>query len=164
LLALASLVLAVTLACSRESRAQALLAEARTEVKRQRLEEAVALLERVVRDYGGTEAAERARADLVLYRGLIEAARLDPLRRARDVLVQTARRIERWRATHRGWPQALGEMGEETLDPWGRPLLYARTAQGYRLACLGADGSPGGEPDLVVVNGRFEEDPLGGNP
>ena len=28
----------------------------------------------------------------------------------------------------------------------------------------GHDGTPGGEPDLVIVNGRFTEDPLGGNP
>jgi hypothetical protein len=161
MLALASLVLSLTLSCSRESRAEALLDEARTEVQRQRIAEAVAIFERVVREYGGTEAAGRAREALFLYRGLLEAERLDPLRRARDVLVQTARRIEQWRAAHGAWPST---MEDPVLDPWGRPLAYERTEGGYRLASWGADGSPGGEPDLVVVNGRFQEDPLGGNP
>lgn len=160
---LASLALALVLGlgCSRESRADALLAEARSEVQRGRLDEAVLVLERVIRDYDGTEAARRAREDVLLYRGLLEAARLDPLRRARDVLVQAAREIERWHARNGSWPPALDT---KVLDPWGRPLAYERTERGYRLSCLGADGSPGGEADLVIVNGRFTEDPLQGNP
>jgi hypothetical protein len=91
---------------------------------------------------------------------LLEAARLDPLRRARDILVQTARRIESAHARSGSWPETLAD----AADPWGRPLVYEKTPTGYRLASWGADGAPGGEPDLVIVNGRFTEDPLGGNP
>lgn len=153
--------MALTLSCSRESRAQRVLTEARNEVQRGRIQEAVVVLERVVKEYGETDAAKRAREDLVLYRGLLEAARLDPLRRARDVLVQTARDLERWHGKKGSWPETLAAA---PLDPWGRPLDYQRTASGYRLACWGADGSPGGEADLVIVNGRFEQDPLQGSP
>lgn len=153
--------LVLTASCSRESRAQRVLMEARNEVQRGRIPEAVAVLERVEKEYEGTDAAKRARQDLVLYRGLLEAARLDPLRRARDVLVQTARDLERWHGEKGSWPETLTPA---SLDPWGRPLDYQRTASGYRLACWGADGAPGGEADLVIVDGRFQEDPLEGSP
>ena len=161
LLALVFLALAVCAGCSRESRAQRLLEEARTEVKRGRLEQAVTVLERVTHEYGGTDAARRAQEDIILYRGLMEAERLDPLRRVRDQLVQAARELERSKAASGSWPDALADA---PVDPWGQPLVYARTPNGYRLASWGADGTPGGEPDLVIVNGRFTEDPLGGNP
>jgi len=160
-LCVVALVLAALLAaCSRTSRAERLLEEARVEVKRGRLQEALDILERVNREYAGTEAADQAEKDARLYRGLLEAARLDPLRRARDVLVQTAREIEGTHARSGSWP----ETQLTVADPWGRPLVYEKTSNGYRLASWGADGVPGGEPDLVIVNGRFTEDPLGGNP
>jgi hypothetical protein len=150
-----------SIGCSQESRAQRLLEEARVQVQRGQLEEAVDVLERVTRQYPSTKAARRAEEDVRLYRGLLEAARLDPLRRARDVLVQTAREIERAHERGRGWPESVPDL---PADPWGRTLVYERTANGYRLVSWGADGSPGGEPDLVIVNGRFAEDPLGGSP
>ena len=152
---------ALLAACSRQSRADRLLEEARVEVKRGRLEQALSLLERVSREYAGTDAARRAEEDARLYRGLLEAARLDPLRRARDLMVQAAREIEATHARSGQWPEALETAVE---DPWQRPLIYERTSAGYRLACWGADGAQGGEPDLVIVNGRFTEDPLGGSP
>lgn len=160
-LCVGALVLAALLgACSRSSRADRLLEEARVEVKRGRLQEALNILERVDREYAGTEAADQAEKDARLYRGLLDAKRLDPLRRARDILVQTAREIEGMRARSGGWPETLAS----AADPWGRPLVYEKTSTGYRLASWGADGVPGGEPDLVIVDGRFTEDPLGGNP
>jgi hypothetical protein len=142
-------------ACSRDSRAERALDAARNEVRLGRLEQAVKELDAVASEYAGTEAARAAEKDAILYRGLIEAARLDPLRRARDLLVQTARALERRRA-------ALPETLDAPLDPWGRELVYERTARGYRLASFGADGVPGGEPDLVVENGRFVADPVEG--
>jgi len=158
---LALVLLATFAACSRPSRAERLLEEARIEVKRKRLEQALSLLERVSREYPGTEAAQQAEKDARLYRGLLEAERLDPLRRARDVMVQTARDIEGTHARSGGWPESLPA---PPADPWGRALVYERTQTGYRLACWGADGAPGGDSDLVIVNGKFTEDPLGGNP
>ena len=155
------LALAICAGCSRESRAQRLLEEARTEVQRGHLEQAVTVLERVTNEYGGTDAARRAQKDIILYRGLMEAERLDPLRRVRDQMVQTARKLERSKTTSGTWPDTLADAPK---DPWGQPLVYERTPNGYRLASWGADGTPGGEPDLVIVNGRFTEDPLGGNP
>ena len=76
-------------------------------------------------------------------------------------MVQTARAVESARVRGGGWPESLPDA---PMDPWGKSLVYERTQAGYRLACWGADGAPGGEPDLVIVNGRFTEDPLGGNP
>ena len=148
-------------ACSRQSRAERLLEEARVEVKRGRLQEALGVLERVSREYGDTAAARQAEKDARLYRGLLEAERLDPLRRARDMMVQAAREIEGMHARTGSWPESLAGAA---ADPWNRSLVYEKTPAGYRLACWGADGAPGGEPDLVIVNGRFTEDPLAGNP
>jgi hypothetical protein len=156
----ALLLVAIFAACSRSARAERLLEEARVEVKRGRLPQALSLLERVSREYPETDAAREAEKDARLYRGLLDAKRLDPLRRARDILVQTAREIEGTHARGGRWPDTLAT----AADPWGRPLVYERTQNGYRLASFGADGAPGGEPDLVIVNGRFTEDPLGGNP
>ena len=78
-------------------------------------------------------------------------------------MVQSARALERYRASRGGPPDSLDALVPSYLpaavtDPWGRPLVYERSPKGYRLACLGSDGAPGGEGDsgdLIVVNGSF---------
>lgn len=149
--------------CGGDRRADRLYREASELVERGDTAAAVPKLEEILRDYPDSEAASKARREVVLYRGLSEAVAAYPVRRARDVMVQTARALERFRATRTAAPDTLQALvpsflPEPPTDPWGRPLEYQKTARGYRLACLGSDGAAGGEgdaADLVVENGAF---------
>ena len=149
--------------CGGDRRADRLYREASELVEKGDTAAAVPKLEEILRDYPDSEAASKARREVVLYRGLSEAVAAYPVRRARDVMVQTARALERYRAGRGTAPDALDALvpsflSEAPADPWGRSLEYQKTARGYRLACLGSDGAPGGESDaadLVVENGAF---------
>jgi hypothetical protein len=166
IVAIAAGCLALTPACgSREDRAERLYDKAIGQVKHHELEAAVETFRRVVAEYPDTPAAARARKEIVLYRGLTTAVRLDPSRRARETVVEAARAVERFRELRNALPTSLEDLvpaflGEVPADPWGRPLDYERDrdGRGYRLACWGADGVPGGtgdDTDLVVRNGEF---------
>ena len=158
--------------CGGEGRARSLHEKALVHVGRGELAEAVAILERIERDYPDTEAGRGAPREIVLYRGLMEAHRRDGPRRARETLVRTARAVERHRVQRGAVPASLSDLvpaqiGEVPADPWGRPLVYeARPGgQGYLLAVYGADGTPGGageDADVVVKDGRFVADPVEG--
>lgn len=144
--------------------ADRLYREAAQRVEKGDLEGAVELFDRIVREHPQTEAAEKARADVVLYRGLFEASQKFPTRRATDLVVQVARALERHRHAKGAAPASLadlvpGFLDAEPEDPWGRKLLYRPTpVGGYVLSCLGSDGREGGEgqaADLVVRDGKF---------
>jgi hypothetical protein len=155
-----------------ERRAGRLHEQAARQVDGHDLEGAVATLQRVIDRYPGTRAAAAARKEIVLYRGLIDAARRFPTRRASDVVIAVARAIERYRDDRNAFPSNLRDLVPTYLtdlanDPWGRPLIYESTSRStYVLKCLGADGVEGGageSADLVVRNGRFVKgDPEGG--
>jgi len=156
----------------RESKAEALYDRAMTHVDASDLPAAVELFERIERDYGETATARRAHAAVLLYGGLEHAVTAYPARRARDLMVLTARAIQRGRSGRRGWPTSLDRLmphllAEPPIDPWGRPLIYEPKAsgRGYLLQCLGSDGRPGGAgeaADLVVEDGDFVRDPTDG--
>lgn len=153
--------------CGGDRRADRLYREASELVENGDTAAAVPKLEEILRDYPDSEAAEKARREVVLYRGLSEAVAAYPVRRARDLMVQTARALERHRATRGAAPETLEALVPAQLpatpeDPWGRILEYRKVGAGYRLACLGSDGAPGGEgdaADLVVENGAFVRAP-----
>ena len=159
----------VVQACSASSRAEHLLDEADGLVRDGDLGAALELYERIERDYPSTPAARRARAQATLYRGLERAVALDPMRRARETMVSTARAVEAHRGASGAYPTSLRDLVPARLrgvpvDPWQRPLEYRVRPgrRGYRLACYGADGFPGGagdDADLVVENGRFVREP-----
>lgn len=166
---LVGIALAVTLPGCREQQADRLYRDAAKKVERGDLAGAVERFDRVLAEYPGTRAAERAGSDVKLYRGLLEASRRFPVRRAGDLLIQTARAVERFRQTNGRSPSSLDELvpaylSSRPVDPWGRPLDYRmKPGGGYRLDCLGADGAEGGEgenADVVVEDGRF----VAGNP
>ena len=53
---------------------------------------------------------------------------------------------------HGEYPETLSELdlpsehlSDATRDPWGNPLEYSKTDNGFRLASLGRDGKPGGQ-------------------
>jgi len=156
----------------RESKAEALYDRAIQHVESDDLPAAVELFERIEQDYGETATARRAHAAVLLYGGLEHAVTTYPARRARDLMVRTARAIQRGRAGRRGWPSSLDRLmphllGEPPIDPWGRPLIYDPKpgGQGYLLQCLGSDGRPGGAgeaADLLVEDGEFVRDPTDG--
>lgn len=153
--------------CGGDRRAERLYREASELVERGETAAAVPKLEEILRDYPDSEVAARARREVVLYRGLSDAVAAYPVRRAGDVVVQTARALERYRASRGAAPDDLAALvpsflAQAPVDPWGAPLGYTRTAKGYRLLCLGSDGAPGGEgdaADLVVENGAFVRSP-----
>ena len=162
----------MTSACDGEGRAERLHDKAVRHVDEGKLEEAIALYQQVIDRYPDSDAARRARRQIVLYRGLDEAVQRFPLREARDLMVKTARAIQRYKGRHRRSPESLDRLlpdllAEPPIDPWGRALVYERTSEGrgYRLACYGSDGRPGGLGEAVdwyVENGEFVRNPGGG--
>ena len=164
-LLVACLIVSLASCDSRERKAERLAREAKDLVTRGEHAEAAKKLETLYRDFPESPLAEGARRDAVLYRGLDDAVRQYPLRRAREILVQVARSVERYRADARAAPSSLDDLVPRYLDavpedPWGRALVYTvgPGARRYRLSCLGADGAPGGEGDdvdLVVADGAF---------
>jgi general secretion pathway protein G len=148
-----------------EERAERLYDKAQSQVEQGELQSAIEIYETIVDRYPGTVTARNARRQIVLYRGLEDAVRSYPVRVARDLIVETARGIERYRRRTRTWPPDLERLVPDYLpkvptDPWGRVLLYQVKARGrgYILACFGADGEPGGTGDAAdwfVEDGSF---------
>ncbi len=147
-----------------ERRAQRLWRQAIEHVERGDTQGAVDRLEALIETFPDTRAAEKARAQIVVYRGLATAVENYPLRRARELMVQLARAIEDFRRNRGRVPVTLEElvpvaMASVPNDPWGRPFLYETTAGGYRLKCLGAKEKLGGgvvSEGLVIVDGEFQ--------
>lgn len=163
------MVLMVTLAsCGKEHGAERLYREAGRAIEEDDLDRGVELLERIVREYPETQAAERARDDVRLYRGLAGAVRSYPVRVARDRMIRTARALDRYHGRRRSFPESLsdlvpGYLDVEPTDPWNRAFLYRRRAggRGYTLVCYGADRKPGGsgiDVDLRIEDGEFVEE------
>jgi hypothetical protein len=152
-------------ACTREGKAERLHASAKENVKKGELELAVEQYDRLLEEYSGTAAANRAAREAVLYRGLAEAVQSYPARSARALVVETARAIQNYRRRKRSWPGSLEDLVPRYLrkvpiDPWGRQLFYAAKAsgRGYYLACYGEDGLKGGakdDSDWLVEDGAF---------
>jgi len=164
IVSVAAIVLAAGLPGCREQKADRLYRDAAKKVERGDLAAAVERFDRVVSEYPGTRAAERAASDVKLYRGLLDASRRFPHRRAADLMIQAARAVERFRHANRRPPASLDELVPEYLssragDPWGRPLEYRlKPNGGYLLACRGADGVEGGDgenADVVIEDGKF---------
>src|SRR5262249_14943126 len=117
----------------------------------------------IIDDYPDTPIADKARDQIVVYRGLVNAVQSYPLRRARELMVQIARAVEKVKSSRGHPPATLAEAFPEgaspvPADPWGRPFDYTLVGTGYRLRCNGSDGAPGGDADaadLLVVNGEF---------
>jgi hypothetical protein len=159
-------ILFAALACSgHERRSERIYREAAAQIESGNTEAAVEKLEVLVRDYADTPAGKKATKEIVLYRGIADAVRRYPERRAAEAMIRTARAIESFHVRRKEWPAQLSDLVPEELtktilDPWGRPLGYEKKpgGSGYRLTCLGGDGAPGGvdeNADLIVEDGRF---------
>jgi len=160
-------------ACDRsEQKAEALMNDAMQHVASDELERAVELFDDVVQRYPTTSAARRARQERLLYDGLAVAVETYAQRAARDLMIRTAKALGRARSAQRAWPLSLDRLlptliAEPPIDPWGRPLAYERksSGRGYRLACFGSDGRPGGEgdaEDFLVEDGDWVRAPAAG--
>jgi hypothetical protein len=147
-----------------ERRARRLWDQAIERVEKGDTQGAVDRLQTLIDTFPDSRAAEKARAQIVVYRGLATAVENYPARRARELMVQIARAIESFRRERGRVPVTLDElvpakMANVPKDPWDRAFLYQATARGYRLTCPGAKGMPGGaaaSDGLVVVNGEFQ--------
>ncbi len=154
-----------------EGRAARLYDEAQELVDQGEIGQAIERYETILARFPDPEAAVLARNDIDTYRSLADAVERYPVRSAFDLMVGTARAIERFRSRNREYPETLaalvpGYLEQAPVDPWGRALVYSRRAgrKGYVLACLGSDGAAGGTDDakdLVVQNGRFVARPTG---
>ncbi len=150
-----------------EGKAQRMAAKAAAAVEVHQLDEAIALYRDMVDRYPNTEAAVHARERITFLSGLSHSVNNFPSRTARDLMVETARAVQRYRYRNGRYPDNLDALmprllNEAPIDPWGSPLQYERLKNGYRLSCLGGDSRRGGEgiaTDFVVVNGNFVSDP-----
>jgi len=159
------LLIALSIACTREGKAERLLESAKEQVEQGELQKAVELYDRLLEEFADTEVAKSAEREAVLYRGLADAVQSYPARTARDLVLKTARAIQRYRGARRSWPGSLEDLVPQNLrkvpiDPWGRQLFYAakKAGRGYYLACYGEDGMSGGaqdDADWLVEDGDF---------
>jgi hypothetical protein len=146
-----------------ERRAERLWRQAIERVEKGDTQGAVDRLQKILDEYPDSRIADRAREQIIVYRGLATAVQDYPVRRARELMVQIARASESFGRERGRRPATLEElvpakMASVPVDPWGHPFLYEATTRGYRLTCQGADGAPGGSADaadLIVVNGAF---------
>lgn len=163
-----------SVSCGKEQQAEKLYREASRAIEADDLDKGVELLERIPREYPGTEAAGRARDDARLYRGLAGAVRRYPVRVAKDRMIRTARALDRYHRRRRSFPESLSELVPDYLDveptdPWNRTFLYRTRSggRGYVLVCHGADRKPGGigvEGDLRIKDGEFVHEREGSEP
>jgi hypothetical protein len=163
----ASVVLLVATASScggDERRAQRLWRRAIERVEKGDTQGAIDRLQMIIDTFPDSSVAEKARAQIVVYRGLAAAVENYPLRRARELMVQLSRAIESFRREKGRAPLTLEElvpakMASVPKDPWERPFVYVKNARGYRLTCQGVKDDPGGVAacdGLLVVNGEFQ--------
>jgi hypothetical protein len=117
---------------------------------------AVERLQKLIDQYPDAEIAAKAREQIIVYRGLVNAVESYPTRRARELMVQIARAIEGFRR-ERGKPPATllelvpGKLAEIPDDPWGHPFSYETAGRSYRLRCQ--------DQPLLVVDGEFRAVP-----
>jgi hypothetical protein len=159
------LLLALFTTGCRESRGQRLEEQASALAREGKYAEAIVKLEEAVSIYKDAPEARGASKQMVVYRGLLEAAQKETRRRANDDLLLLARKVLEYQLANGRYPSSLTLLpSHDTIprtDPWGRPYMYETTdreGRGYRLGALGADGKPGGsgdDQDVLIVNGEF---------
>jgi outer membrane protein assembly factor BamD (BamD/ComL family) len=158
------LVVMTTSSCDgHERRAERLWRQAIACVEKGDTQGGVDHLQKLIDTFPDSRIAEKARAQIIVYRGLASAVENYPMRRARELMVQISRAIESFRREKRRAPATLGDLVPAKLasvpnDPWDRPFLYESTARGYRLRCPGVEGAPQGSAaaaGLLVVDGEF---------
>jgi hypothetical protein len=152
-----------------EHKANRLYEQAAEHVEQSEMREAVDIYREILNRYPETDAALRARRQIVLYDGIADAVAAFPARATRELLVATARALDSYRRRNRGWPDSLDRLSpryleQPPIDPWGRMIVYEPEAggRGYKLRCYGADGRAGGDDDAadwLVEDGRFLLDP-----
>jgi len=160
----AVLLMLTTLSCGGDERhAERLWRQAIACVEKGDTQGGVDRLQKIIDTFPDSRVAEKARAQIVVYRGLANAVENYPLRRARELMVQISRAIESFRREKGRAPATLEDLVPAKLtsvpnDPWDRPFLYETTARGYRLRCRGAERAPEGSAaaaGLLVVDGEF---------
>lgn len=139
--------------CGRDERhAERLWRQAIERVEKGDTPGAVARLQKLIDQYPDSEVAARAREQIVVYRGLVNAVESYPIRRSRELMVQIARAIESFRRENGKAPAALSDLvpaklAEIPADPWGHAFVYEPAGRSYRLRCQ--------DQPLLVVDGEF---------
>lgn len=156
-------------ACSSEDGARVLYDRAEQLQKQGRYEEAMEKLQEIQERYPRSDLAPVARHELESLRDLVAAGQRYPTDQAVALVRRTGRAVEKFKVDEGRLPSGLYELVPGWLerleeDPWDRPVRYEQTRGGYRLACYGADGKPGGRghnQDVIVENGEFVLGPEG---
>ncbi len=127
------------------------------------LHEAKDAFDQIRKKWPKTRAAQRAAEEIEWIDALLTADARAPRSFARDSVYLVARAAEQYQMQKGYYPASLASLvpryiDADARDPWGRPVLYQRTANGYQVICYGEDGIPGGSgdaADLFVENGAL---------
>jgi hypothetical protein len=155
--------------CSSDDGARILYDRAEQLQKQGKYQEAMEKLQEIQERYPRSDLAPVARQELQSLRDLVTAGQRYPTDQAVALVRRTGRAVEKFKVDEGRLPRGLDELVPGWLerleeDPWDRPVRYETTAAGYRLACYGADGKPGGRgqnQDVIVENGEFVLGPEG---
>lgn len=152
---------ALTWACS-ESRAQKKLDQILASQEDVPLQQVKQQLLELQEAWPDTEAANKSVREVEWIDDLLAASQRGPSLRAWDAVRRVGQAAENFRIDHRRYPDDDASLipdylPDHVLDPWGRPVVYERTREGYRVLCFGEDGLPGGSglsTDIVVDSGE----------
>ncbi len=140
-----------------------LLDEAHQASNRGDYNQAVKLLEQIINQYPGSKEAGIASEEYDTFKDLfryeVEARKQAELQSVKKV----GRAVEIFHQKKKRYPKNLDTLIPRYLptrvtDPWGNPILYKKSQNGYMIACFGKDGIPGGTEenrDIFIQNGQF---------
>lgn len=162
-LLLAPIVLALVLSAGcAERRAERALRRAQALEQDRRAAQAREQLSEIVRRWPKTRAAQRARLEIEWLDDLDQGVQRGRVLLVWDAVRRVSHAAEAFRLARGRYPERFDELVPvfvpgPVLDPWGHPVGYLRTKDGYQAISFGSDGIPGGSgdaADLLVQNGQ----------
>lgn len=140
-----------------------LLDEAHQASNRGDYTQAVKLLGQIINQYPGSKEAAIASEEYDTFKDLfryeVEARKQAEVQAIKKV----GRAVEIFHQKRQRYPENLDVLIPRYLparvkDPWGNPIFYKKSQNGYMIACFGKDGVPGGleeNRDVFIQNGQF---------
>ncbi len=140
-----------------------LLDEAHQASNRGDFTQAVKLLGQIINQYPGTKEAAVASEEYDTFKDLFRYETKARKQAVIDAVKKVGRAVEIFHQKKKRYPSNLNVLIPRYLpnrvkDPWGNPILYKKSRNGYMIACFGKDGIPGGSEenrDIFIQNGQF---------